>query len=162
MDLSRSRRLRAVCSVWPTDRRARSAGEGLPDCRPRWEARCCRSPGAVPESAEADAALAERVRARIVQGAGRCTRGPNDYAVVVVFGSDIMKYFSRPENLKGLEPELQAEVRVGWQNSKGVEPAEVIQNVEMFLEHGADWREQGEPAVSRVPPTRGQGSDARY
>jgi len=100
------------------------------------------------ERAEANAALAERLRTRIVQGAGRCTRGPNDYAVVVVLGSDIMKYFSRPENLKALEPELQAEVEFGWQNSKGVEPDEVIENVEMFLEHGADWREQGEPAVS--------------
>lgn len=100
------------------------------------------------ERAEANAALAERLRTRIVQGAGRCTRGPNDYAVVVVLGSDIMKYFSRPENLKALEPELQAEVEFGWQNSKGVDPDEVIENVEMFLEHGADWREQGEPAVA--------------
>ncbi|CEH00577.1 DEAD/DEAH box helicase [Propionibacterium freudenreichii] len=100
------------------------------------------------ERAEANAALAERLRTRIVQGAGRCTRGPNDYAVVVVLGSDIMKYFSRPENLKALEPELQAEVEFGWQNSKGADPEEVIENVEMFLEHGGDWREQGEPAVA--------------
>jgi Rad3-related DNA helicase len=34
------------------------------------------------ERADAGAALAERLRTRIVQGAGRCTRGPNDYAVV--------------------------------------------------------------------------------
>ncbi|APU21276.1 hypothetical protein [Actinoalloteichus sp. GBA129-24] len=100
------------------------------------------------ERAEANAALAERLRSRIVQGAGRCTRGPNDYAVVVVLGSDIMKYFSRPENLKALELELQAEVEFGWQNSKGVDPDEVIENVEMFLDHGAHWREQGEPAVA--------------
>lgn len=100
------------------------------------------------ERAEANAALAERLRTRIVQGAGRCTRGPNDFAVVVVLGSDLMKYFSRPDNLKALEPELQAEVEFGWQNSKGVEPGEVIENVEMFLEHSADWREQGEPAVA--------------
>lgn len=100
------------------------------------------------ERAEANAALAERLRTRIVQGAGRCTRGPNDYAVVVVLGSDIMKYFSRPENLRALEPELQAEVEFGWQNSRGVAPDELIENVEMLLEHGADWREQGEPAVA--------------
>lgn len=98
--------------------------------------------------AEASAALAERVRTRIVQGAGRCTRGPNDYAVVVVLGSDIMKYFSRPENLKALEPELQAEVEFGWQNSKGAEPDEVIENVKVFLAHDVDWREQGEPMVA--------------
>lgn len=100
------------------------------------------------ERADANAALAERLRTRIVQGAGRCTRGPNDYAVVVVLGSDIMKYFSRPENLNALEPELHAEVEFGWQNSKGADPDEVVENVEMFLEHGADWREQGEPMVA--------------
>lgn len=100
------------------------------------------------ERAEANAALAERLRIRIVQGAGRCTRGPNDYAVVVVLGSDIMKYFSRSENLRALESELQAEVEFGWRNSKGAEPDEVIENVKVFLEHGVDWREQGEPAVA--------------
>jgi hypothetical protein len=100
------------------------------------------------ERAEASAALAERLRTRIVQGAGRCARGPNDYAVVVVLGSDITKYFSRPDNLKELEPELQAEVEFGWQNSKGANPDEVIANVEMFLAHDVDWREQGEPMVT--------------
>lgn len=100
------------------------------------------------ERAEANAALAERLRTRIVQGAGRCTRGPNDYAVVVVLGSDITKYFSRPENLKALEPELQAEVEFGWQNSKSADPDEVIDNVAMFLAHDTDWREQGEPMVA--------------
>lgn len=100
------------------------------------------------ERADANAALAERIRTRIVQGAGRCTRGPNDYAVVVVLGSDIMKYFSRPENRLALEPELQAEVEFGWENSRGIGAEEIITNIQMFLEHGADWREQGEPAVA--------------
>ncbi len=100
------------------------------------------------ERAEANAALAERLRTRIVQGVGRCTRGPNDYAVVVVLGSDITKYFSRPDNLMALEPELQAEVEFGWQNSKRADPDEVIANVEVFLAHDTDWREQGEPMVA--------------
>lgn len=66
------------------------------------------------ERADASAANAERLRTRIVQGAGRATRGPNDYAVVVVVGSDITRYLSRPENQTALEPELQAEVQFGW------------------------------------------------
>nr|WP_129591168.1 DEAD/DEAH box helicase [Dietzia sp. oral taxon 368] len=100
------------------------------------------------ERADSNAALAERVRTRIVQGAGRCTRGPNDFAVVIVLGPDIMKYFSRTENLKALEPELQAEVEFGWVNSKAAEPDEVVENVEMFLEHASDWRKLGEPMVA--------------
>lgn len=100
------------------------------------------------ERAEATAALAERLRTRIVQGAGRCTRGPNDYAVVVVLGTDITRYFSRPENRAALEPELQAEVEFGWQNSRGTPEEEVIENVEMFLAHGSDWRTMGEKLVA--------------
>jgi len=121
------------------------------------------------ERAEASAALAERLRTRIVQGAGRCTRGPNDFAVVVVLGSDITRYFSRSENRGALEPELQAEVEFGWRNSRGADPDDVIENVEMFLANDRDWREQGEPMVAEfrqdavkveVNPAWGLGDDA--
>ncbi len=50
------------------------------------------------ERADSNAAIAERIRTRVVQGAGRCTRGPSDYAVVVIAGSQITRYFSRPES----------------------------------------------------------------
>ncbi|WP_034087947.1 DEAD/DEAH box helicase [Streptacidiphilus albus] len=100
------------------------------------------------ERAEASAALAERLRTRIVQGAGRCTRGPNDYAVVVVLGSDITRYFGRPDNRAALEPELQAEVEFGWRNSRGMDADDVIGNVETFLAHDAPWRENGERLVA--------------
>lgn len=100
------------------------------------------------DRAEASVALAERLRTRIVQGAGRCTRGPNDYAVVAVLGSDITRYFSRPDNREALEPDLQAEVEFGWQNSKGADPDDIIENVQMFLDHDTGWREQGEPMVA--------------
>lgn len=100
------------------------------------------------ERAEASAALSERLRTRIVQGAGRCTRGPNDYAVVVVVGVDIMRYFSRPENRTALEPEMQAEIQFGWENSKGQDAAEILANVRTFLDHDAEWREGGEPLIA--------------
>lgn len=63
------------------------------------------------ERAEANSALSERVRTRIVQGAGRSTRGPNDFAAVVIRGTDLTKYFARPENIAALEPELQGRGR---------------------------------------------------
>lgn len=100
------------------------------------------------ERADAGVALAERLRTRIVQGAGRCTRGPNDFAVVVVLGRDITSYFSKPENRQALEPELQAEVEFGWHNSKGADPNTILDNVRVFLEHDTAWRENGEPMVA--------------
>lgn len=99
------------------------------------------------ERAGATSVLAERTRTRIVQGAGRCTRGPSDYAVVVVLGADITKYFSRPDNLNSLEPELQAEIAFGWENSKGATSDEVVKNVNIFLEHDDEWRQSGEPKL---------------
>ncbi|MBS1691175.1 MAG: DEAD/DEAH box helicase [Actinobacteria bacterium] len=100
------------------------------------------------ERAAATAALAERLRTRIVQGAGRCTRGPNDYAIVVVLGSDITRYFSRPDHKTALEAELQAEVEFGWENSRGQTAADILDNVGTFLEHGTGWREGGEPLIA--------------
>lgn len=100
------------------------------------------------ERAEANAALSERIRTRIVQGAGRGTRGPNDFAVVVIRGTDLMKYFARPENIAALEPELQAEVQFGWENSRGIDADDIIDNVATFLEHDEDWRQGGEGKVA--------------
>jgi len=69
------------------------------------------------ERAEANAALSERIRTRIVQGAGRSTRGPNDYAVVVIRGGDLTKYFSRPRESPGARTRTAGRdrVRVGEQ-----------------------------------------------
>ena len=100
------------------------------------------------ERAEANSALLERIRTRIVQGAGRSTRGPNDFAVVVIRGADLTKYFARPENIAALEPELQAEVQFGWENSRGVSADDVVENVDTFLEHDEDWRTVGEEKVA--------------
>jgi hypothetical protein len=102
------------------------------------------------ERADSRAALAERVRTRVVQGAGRCTRGPSDYAIVVVMGADLTRYFSRPEVLGALDPELQAEVDFGWLNSAGKSHAEILDNVRVFLEHEQDWRDGGEPLITEI------------
>lgn len=99
------------------------------------------------ERAQAHSVLSQRLRTRIIQGTGRCTRGPNDFAVVVVSGPDITRYFSQVENRTALEQELQAEVQFGWENSRGQDARDILQNVVTFLEHGAEWRSHGEPHV---------------
>lgn len=99
------------------------------------------------ERVQANSALFERLRTRVVQGAGRCTRGPNDYAVVVVLGTDINRYFSMRDNRTSLDIEIQAEVEFGWENSKGASSDDIVENVEVFLEHDTDWLESGETLV---------------
>lgn len=116
------------------------------------------------ERADARAAIAERVRTRVVQGAGRCTRQPNDYAVVVVRGTDLTRYLARPDVQSALDPELQAEVQFGWANSRGETPEDVLGNVQVFLDHGAEWRAGGEQALAEFRDAAEQvpaaGSDA--
>lgn len=119
------------------------------------------------ERADAGAALAERVRTRVVQGAGRCTRGPDDFAVVVVRGSDMTRYLNRPDVRAALDPELQAEVAFGWENSAAQSHDDVMDNVRIFLEHDEAWRTGGEPLVvqarrdaRKVPPPGSDGLQA--
>jgi hypothetical protein len=100
------------------------------------------------ERANAHAVLSERVRTRVIQGAGRCTRGPNDFAVVIVMGSELTNYLARPEVRASLDSELQAEVEFGWQNSLGATVGEIIDNAQVFLKHDQQWRESGEPALT--------------
>ncbi|GAA1309726.1 DEAD/DEAH box helicase [Saccharothrix xinjiangensis] len=116
----------------------------------------------------AQSALAERVRTRVVQGAGRCTRGPNDWAVVVVLGEDLTGYLLRPETLYALDPEMQAEIQFGVSNSRDTSQAEVLDNVRMFLAQGEQWRTGAEPlllqnrqaAVKTPPPGTAALADA--
>lgn len=97
----------------------------------------------------AGAALAERVRTRVIQGAGRCTRGPNDWAIVVVLGTDLAKYLNWPETQRALDPELQAEIQFGVENSRlGV--TEVLDNVRTFLDQGEEWRSEAEPLIGEI------------
>lgn len=100
--------------------------------------------------ARAGAALAARVRTRVIQGAGRCTRGPGDTALVLVLGPDLSRYLTRPEVIAALDSELQAEIRFGRENSQVGSTDDLLSNVQAFLHQDADesWRTQAEPALT--------------
>ena len=100
------------------------------------------------ERARAGAALAERIRTRVVQGAGRCTRGPADWAMVVVLGAELTKYLLRPETQRALDPELQAEIQFGVKNSRSERPADILANVRTFLGQEDEWRTEAEPYLA--------------
>lgn len=61
--------------------------------------------------------LTDRIRTRITQATGRCTRGSTDYALVLLVGPGIADFCSKREVLHGFHPELQAEIRFGIDNS---------------------------------------------
>ncbi|MGJ8721566.1 MAG: DEAD/DEAH box helicase [Salinibacterium amurskyense] len=91
--------------------------------------------------------LAERIRTRVVQGAGRCTRGPQDWAVVVVEGEALLRYLSNPDNTMSMPVELQAEIEFGIAASIG-SYSNVVALTRSALAQDEDWREHGETALA--------------
>jgi hypothetical protein len=84
--------------------------------------------------------------------------------VVVVLGADLTKYLLWPETQRALEPELQAEIQFGIENSRDTGSSEVLENVRIFLAQSDAWRANAEPLLAeyrhgaeRVPPP---GTDA--
>jgi hypothetical protein len=101
-------------------------------------------------SLRAKMALEERVRTRVVQGAGRATRNPSDHAVVLIRGGDLTRYLSSPVVRQALDPDLQAELDFGLINSRAVANEDVLENVKIFLEQGDAWREGAEPYLAEA------------
>jgi hypothetical protein len=93
--------------------------------------------------------LHERIRTRVLQGAGRCTRGPKDWAVVVVTGEDILRFLSRTEVRKSLPVELQAEITFGLEQSQS--PADdLLYLTQSALDQDEIWQEDAEPELAKL------------
>ncbi len=81
-----------------------------------------------------------RIRTRITQAVGRCTRSSTDYALVVIIGDKVHQYFHRPEKRETLHPELQAEVNFGVEQSRVNNMSELGDNIDIFVTHGSEWK----------------------
>ena len=88
----------------------------------------------------ASALFRVRIRTRVTQALGRCTRSATDYALVVVIGDKIHQYFHKPENRAVLHPELQAEVEFGVEQSKTTDAKEIDENIDIFIKHSDEWK----------------------
>ncbi len=91
--------------------------------------------------------LNERVRDRVVQGAGRCTRGPRDYAVVVIEGSDMLRFLCREDVRAALPIEMQAEIAFGLENSRN-RARDLIALTESAYLQDEVWQEDAEPDLA--------------
>lgn len=83
----------------------------------------------------------DRLRTRITQGLGRCTREKNDYAVVLIHGDEFLKWCSTKRNTRGLNPELQAEIEFGLDNSAGSDLSRMVELQTAFLNQSDEWVE---------------------
>ncbi|MCP4459414.1 MAG: DEAD/DEAH box helicase, partial [Cytophagales bacterium] len=83
----------------------------------------------------------DRIRTRIIQAFGRCTRSATDYAAVVVIGEDFFDWLVLKEKRSLFHPELQGELIFGADQSEGMTQDEFLENLATFLEHGDDWND---------------------
>lgn len=93
------------------------------------------------ESLGAVEVLQERIRARILQGSGRATRNPQDYATVMILGRSLTAYLSGRDVQAAMHPEVHAELEFGWENSRRYDSANMTDNLRVFLEHDDAWAE---------------------
>ena len=82
----------------------------------------------------------DRIRTRIVQAIGRCTRSATDYAAVVVLGDDFFDWLVVNDRQTLFHPELQGELQFGIQQKDVAKDiSDYVENLRVFLEHGDSW-----------------------
>lgn len=88
----------------------------------------------------ASSQLHNRIRTRITQALGRCTRDESDYSVVFVLGDKLTQRCCTKPLTQGMHPELQAEVSFGLENSTDHTPQEFVELAQLFLSRSPDWQ----------------------
>ena len=85
---------------------------------------------------------AERIRTRIIQAVGRCSRNPSDYSIVCVMGDTIQNDLTKQEKIKQFAPELRAEIQFGLENSIDYSTVkDVLEQAKDFLNRTTVWQE---------------------
>lgn len=90
----------------------------------------------------ASALFSERIKTRIVQAVGCCTRNASDYSVVCILGNTIINDLTSSEIIENYHPELRAEIQFGIDNStdfRGVD--DILENVNLFYSKDSNWLE---------------------
>ena len=82
----------------------------------------------------------DRNRTRLIQAIGRCTRSPKYYSLVLVIGDELLDWLIFSEKNKFFNPELQAELRFGLEQSKNTTLNDLYENILLFFEQGSNWK----------------------
>ncbi len=92
--------------------------------------------------------FSERIKTRIVQAVGRCTRNASDYAVVCILGYTVLNELVSEKNLKEYRPEMRAEIRFGIINSTDLPNKQtLLDNISLFLNREPQWQDAEEEIV---------------
>jgi hypothetical protein len=89
----------------------------------------------------ATSVLRDRLRTRITQAMGRCTRDEGDFSVVILMGDDLLDWSSTTANVTAMHPEIQGEISFGLENSTNRSKEEVVELCRAFLDHSEEWQQ---------------------
>lgn len=102
----------------------------------------------------AELLLNTRIQTRVLQAIGRCTRSLQDHSAVFITGNELQDYLSDKNKRCHLLPEFQAELDFGIEQSLDVELDDFLENFDIFLENGEEWREVEEDIVAATKTMR--------
>ena len=89
-----------------------------------------------------------RIRTRITQAVGRCTRSSTDWSLVCIIGEKLNKYFMTPQKRDLFQPELQAEIEFGIEQSSFDENKEEFsENIDIFKSQNEEWNEANDSII---------------
>lgn len=89
----------------------------------------------------ASAQLQDRIRTRVAQAMGRCTRDEADFSVALFVGQDLLKWCCTAANVAGMHPEIQAEIGFGLKNSEDRSVQDMVEVCRAFLAQSPEWLE---------------------
>jgi hypothetical protein len=82
----------------------------------------------------------ERIRTKLIQAIGRCTRSNTDYAVVCIMGEDLLKALTARKKIEKFPPELRAELEFGYTYSEGLENFDnILLSMDALVNKTDDW-----------------------
>ncbi|MBN8234918.1 DEAD/DEAH box helicase family protein [Halobacillus kuroshimensis] len=82
----------------------------------------------------------DKVRTRLIQAVGRCTRSTVDYSAICILGKSLIDELVPNRKRSLLHPEMQAEIKFGYDESRNKnDKDELIENLNIFLERGEEW-----------------------
>lgn len=105
----------------------------------------------------------ERMRTRLVQGAGRATRNANDHAAVILLGRELVSFSGGVDAQAATHPEIRAELEFGIQNGLQQSLADLFGTLRTFLrpEPGDQtWEQQAEPEIAGLRSEAADGGRA--
>ncbi|MBS1815416.1 MAG: DEAD/DEAH box helicase family protein [Acidobacteria bacterium] len=101
------------------------------------------------------------VAQKIEQGAGRASRGPSDYSVVLLVGDSLVHWISRQRNLQLMTSATRAQIEIGQEVSRHIESYKDFGDVmNKCLGRDRDWRRfAAEQLADRMKSTEAEESD---